>query len=193
MEQAFGRFGGRMGDGAEVELIDHARVAMGYRYRSSAVIGAPEDVRPIPPRELGGRPGTRAPHVEVGDVDGGSTLDLYGRAFVLLLGRDAADPVSEPSALTSAPTLVRTYRLDAEGREGPRDRCPRRGARATRRCRRLARPRRCPRAASGSPRPSTPSSPGAVARADPDAGQRPGQRPRGRRPTRTAILGKCDR
>jgi 2-polyprenyl-6-methoxyphenol hydroxylase-like FAD-dependent oxidoreductase len=40
------------------------------------------------PRESRGRPGTRAPHVWIDEKQGVSTLDLYGRNFVLLTGPD---------------------------------------------------------------------------------------------------------
>jgi hypothetical protein len=88
MQQAFARFGSRMGSGAEVPLVDMGAVAMGYQYRSSAVLGASEDSAPLPPEELTGQPGTRAPHVTV-TLSGReiSTIDLYGQHFVLLAGR----------------------------------------------------------------------------------------------------------
>jgi putative polyketide hydroxylase len=87
MQQALARFGARMGPGAGVPLLDYGAVAMGYRYRSSAVLGAPEDTSPLFPEELAGQPGTRAPHVTI-VLDGReiSTIDLYGRRFVLLAG-----------------------------------------------------------------------------------------------------------
>ena len=40
------------------------------------------------PRESRGRPGTRAPHVWIDEAGGVSTLDRYGRNFVLLIGPD---------------------------------------------------------------------------------------------------------
>jgi putative polyketide hydroxylase len=95
MQQAFARFGSRMGPGAEVPLLDYGAVAMGYQYRSSAVLGASEDISPLPPEELAGQPGTRAPHVPI--TLGGreiSTIDLYGRHFVLLAGEGGAAWVS---------------------------------------------------------------------------------------------------
>jgi putative polyketide hydroxylase len=95
MQQAFARFGSRMGQGAEVPLIDYGAVTMGYRYRSSAVLGASEDISPLLPKELAGEPGTRAPHVAV--TFGGrkiSTIDLYGRRFVLLAGANGAAWIS---------------------------------------------------------------------------------------------------
>ena len=87
MQQALARFGARMGPGAEIPVLDYAAVAMGYRYRSAAVAGAPDDDTPVRPRELSGQPGTRAPHLSVWrDGREISSLDLYGRRFVLLAG-----------------------------------------------------------------------------------------------------------
>jgi putative polyketide hydroxylase len=95
MQQAFARFGSRMGAGAEVPLLDYGAVAMGYRYRSSAVLGASEDASPVLPEELAGQPGTRAPHVAVmRDGKEISTIDLYGQHFVLLTGTGGAAWVS---------------------------------------------------------------------------------------------------
>jgi hypothetical protein len=55
-------------------------------YRSSAVLGASEDISPLlPPRSYSGRAWyTRAPHVAVNTFGGReiSTIDLYGRRFV---------------------------------------------------------------------------------------------------------------
>ena len=95
MQQAFARFGSRMGPGAEVPLLDYGAVAMGYQYRSSAVLGASENISPLPPEELTGQPGTRAPHLPLtlGDREI-STIDLYGRRFVLLAGRGGAAWIS---------------------------------------------------------------------------------------------------
>jgi putative polyketide hydroxylase len=95
MQQALARFGSRMGSGAEVPLIDSGAVTMGYRYHSSVVLGASDDMSPLPPKELTGQPGTRAPHVQV--TLGGreiSTIDLYGRRFVLLAGTNGAAWIS---------------------------------------------------------------------------------------------------
>lgn len=68
--------------------MDYAAVTFGYRYRSPAVLGVPDDAAPVVPvTELSGQPGTRAPHVEL--ERGGqriSTIDLFGRRLVLLTG-----------------------------------------------------------------------------------------------------------
>jgi putative polyketide hydroxylase len=123
MQQAFARFGARMGPGAEVPLIDAGAVMMGYRYRSSAVHGAPEDNSPLLPQELAGQPGTRAPHVAV--TLGGrevSTIDLYGRRFVMLAGEEAGAWISaaERAGKKLDVPLDDAYRFGAElaGAEG---------------------------------------------------------------------------
>jgi putative polyketide hydroxylase len=84
MGQAMARFGTRMADGAGPDVIDYGAVSMGYRYPAGAT-----DTAALLPRELAGQPGTRAPHREV-TLDGRpiSTLDLYGRGFILLTGPD---------------------------------------------------------------------------------------------------------
>ena len=65
-------------------------LTMGYGYASSAIVLEPGTPPGPDARDLRGRPGTRAPHVWL--VREGrriSTLDLCGRGFVLLAGRDA--------------------------------------------------------------------------------------------------------
>ncbi|MFJ4777592.1 FAD-dependent oxidoreductase [Streptomyces sp. NPDC088762] len=61
-------------------------VAMGYRYREGAVLGADPELPVVPERmRLVGDPGTRAPHMwltESGERK--STVDLYERSFVVL-------------------------------------------------------------------------------------------------------------
>jgi putative polyketide hydroxylase len=48
----------------DVRLIDDDAMELGQLYRSSAVIGAGEDLPPaLPPDQWVGQPGTRAPHV----------------------------------------------------------------------------------------------------------------------------------
>ncbi|GAA4482640.1 FAD-dependent oxidoreductase [Actinoallomurus oryzae] len=88
LTQAQAHAGGRMGlgDGRPAELVETDAIVFGYGYRSAAVAGGGAG-RPLLPRELGGRPGHRAPHVPV-RVAGRpmSTLDLYGRRWVLLSG-----------------------------------------------------------------------------------------------------------
>ena len=73
-------------------VLDDLYLELGYRYASAAVrTEAGDDATPVHPRDGGGRPGTRAPHVWV-QRDGRriSTLDLFGRNFVLLAGPEGA-------------------------------------------------------------------------------------------------------
>jgi len=73
-------------------LANDFNIELGYIYRSPAVI-AEDDVErgSEDPRESQGRPGSRAPHVWI-EKDGRqiSTLDLFGRGFVLLTRADGA-------------------------------------------------------------------------------------------------------
>ncbi|WP_367652264.1 hypothetical protein [Paenarthrobacter ureafaciens] len=72
-------------------VVSDANIDLGYRYRSTAVITDGDDHGEVQgdPRESGGRAGTRAPHHAIGGKEGRiSTLDLFGRNFVLLTGPD---------------------------------------------------------------------------------------------------------
>jgi 2-polyprenyl-6-methoxyphenol hydroxylase-like FAD-dependent oxidoreductase len=75
-------------------LVNDLDIELGYVYRSRAVVTEmPDDgARHLSPRESRGRPGTRAPHVGL-ERHGRSlsSLDLYGRNFVLLAGPAAAE------------------------------------------------------------------------------------------------------
>jgi tetracenomycin A2 monooxygenase-dioxygenase len=69
-------------------IVDDLLIEIGYRYRSSAVIGGSADAPLIEhPDKLRAAPGTRAPHVVL-ERDGASisTLDLFGERFVVLTG-----------------------------------------------------------------------------------------------------------
>ena len=85
--QAFARPSAPPEPGPTMRQLD-----LGYCYRSAAVIedGTPaaDDLDYVP----SGRPGCRAPHVWV-EVDGRrvSTIDLFGRHFVLLTGQAGAE------------------------------------------------------------------------------------------------------
>lgn len=92
MEQALARWAARSQQGSAAGLIDYAAIAFGYRYRSAAVAGAAADgPLALPPAEAAWQPGFRAPHVWL-EQDGErvSTIDLFGRGFVLLAGPDGA-------------------------------------------------------------------------------------------------------
>jgi 2-polyprenyl-6-methoxyphenol hydroxylase-like FAD-dependent oxidoreductase len=85
VEQAYSRYVTRTAPYLGTEGIQAAAndldVELGYCY------GDPARVHENP-RDSRGRPGTRAPHVWINERDGVSTLDLYGRRFVLLTGPD---------------------------------------------------------------------------------------------------------
>ena len=86
---------------------------IGYRYEDSPI--CVPDGSPSFPDEPGdfiasARPGSRAPHVWLGD--GSSTLDLYGRGFVLLrLGTNAPDVSAIESAATARQVPLETTNL----------------------------------------------------------------------------------
>lgn len=79
-------------------------IHLGYIYEGSPIVVA--DGAPMPSREPSvydqtSRPGSRAPHVWL--QDGRSTLDYFGRGFVLLrLGADAPDAVEFERAAKAA-------------------------------------------------------------------------------------------
>ncbi|CND52227.1 FAD binding domain-containing protein [Mycobacterium tuberculosis] len=112
------------------DLVDDFSMEIGYRYRSAAILadpGAADDGAPAGhPRQAGGRPGTRAPHVEL--ASGRSTLDLFGSGFVLLTGasgrpwREAAAmaaqerlPVSAPEAGARSDAVAAAYGIGPDG------------------------------------------------------------------------------
>jgi len=97
VEQAYSRYVTRwapyLGTQGIEKLVNDLDVDLGYRYRSAAVLSDDaDDGRPVEPvRETRGRPGTRSPHFVL-QRDGAavSTLDLFGRNFVLLAGPEGA-------------------------------------------------------------------------------------------------------
>ncbi len=96
-------------------------IHLGYRYEASPICwpdGTPPQAYETSTYIPTTRPGARAPHVWL--ADGRSTLDLFGRGFVLLrLGEDAPDPapiakaaaVGVPLAVVeiSEPAVVKAY------------------------------------------------------------------------------------
>jgi hypothetical protein len=79
------------------------------------VLGAPVDPRPaMPITELTGQPGTRAPHIWLTrDGQRLSTIDLFGRDYVLLTGPDGSAWVDAARSLTG--TGLQTYRIGGDG------------------------------------------------------------------------------
>jgi 2-polyprenyl-6-methoxyphenol hydroxylase-like FAD-dependent oxidoreductase len=80
-------------DGTEAAEMDPAVLLFGARFPAGAVVTEPADDGAAfeDPRAPTGRPGSRAPHLRL-DRDGSrlSTIDLFGRGFVLLAGPDGA-------------------------------------------------------------------------------------------------------
>jgi hypothetical protein len=87
---------------------------LGYRYEDSPII-VPDgtEAPPDDPENFiaSARPGSRAPHVAL--RDGSSTLDLYGRGFVLArLGTDAADGGEIAAAVKQRGVPLRMVAID---------------------------------------------------------------------------------
>ena len=92
VDQAYGRYATRVvperGKENVKPIVDDLLIEIGYRYRSSAVIGGSAgDPLVEHPDKLRAALGTRAPHVVL-ERDGASisTLDLFGERFVVLTG-----------------------------------------------------------------------------------------------------------
>jgi 2-polyprenyl-6-methoxyphenol hydroxylase-like FAD-dependent oxidoreductase len=104
VEQAYARYVQRVDPSLPADdlavPLDDASIELGPIYRSAAVLGEGEDDdAPLAdPRQPGGRPGTRVPHVVL-ERDGAplSTLDLAGPDFLLLAGADG-QPWTEAAA-----------------------------------------------------------------------------------------------
>jgi 2-polyprenyl-6-methoxyphenol hydroxylase-like FAD-dependent oxidoreductase len=97
VEQAYSRYVTRWAKHLGTENIQPVAndldVDLGYSYRSSVIIAdGPDDGRVAEPvRETKGRPGTRAPHIYLASDAGAiSTLDWFGRGFVLLAGPEGS-------------------------------------------------------------------------------------------------------
>ncbi|MFF3458176.1 FAD-dependent monooxygenase [Streptomyces sp. NPDC002730] len=107
------------------DFVDDVIITLGYRYRSTSIVGAEGTKVLTPHLELTGEPGTRAPHVWL--ERGGetiSTIDLFWDSFVLLTGPDgsawaeAAVPIAEKLGIP-----LRTYAIgpDEELKSTDRD------------------------------------------------------------------------
>jgi hypothetical protein len=86
---------------------------IGYRYEGSSIV-VPDGTPPAPddPESFvpSARPGSRAPHVTL--ADGTSTLDLFGRGFVLArLGEDAPDGSAIAAAAKQRGVPLRTVTI----------------------------------------------------------------------------------
>jgi 2-polyprenyl-6-methoxyphenol hydroxylase-like FAD-dependent oxidoreductase len=113
VEQAYTRYATRVvperGTDDVEPFIDDLTMELGLVVRSRAVVGdgsIPDGFLHIPPSEIRGQPGTRAPHVTI--APNRSTLDLFGRGFVVL--RPAGAGVDD-----WAPPGVEAHIVDANG------------------------------------------------------------------------------
>ena len=97
VEQAYSRYVTRtatyLGATDYQPIVSDLEIELGYIYRSAAIVADDDDDGKghDDPRQTHARPGSRAPHLWV-ELDGRrlSTLDLFGRCFVLLAAQEGA-------------------------------------------------------------------------------------------------------
>jgi 2-polyprenyl-6-methoxyphenol hydroxylase-like FAD-dependent oxidoreductase len=112
-EQAYARYVTReakyLDQGDLQPIANDLNIELGYRYHSTAVIpDADDDGGPHEnPRDSKGKPGARAPHLWL--EPNRSTLDLFGRNFVLLGGPNAA------AWCDAAPAGIDVHKIQHEG------------------------------------------------------------------------------
>lgn len=96
--------------------MDDPSIELGPVHRSSAVIGADDDAPLADPRQPGGRPGVRAPHMPVlRDGAPASILDLFGRGFVLLAGPEGAAWCDAAHAMADGALPLTAHRIAPDG------------------------------------------------------------------------------
>ncbi|HEY2590431.1 MAG TPA: FAD-dependent monooxygenase [Steroidobacteraceae bacterium] len=126
-EQAYSRYVARtapyLGMAGAQSLVSDLNVELGYVYRSPAIVSEDQDEGAVHmnPREMRGRPGTRAPHVWMRrQADRVSTLDLPGKEFKLLAGPKAQRwcAYAEQAAERTGVELA-VHRIGAGGIEDP--------------------------------------------------------------------------
>jgi 2-polyprenyl-6-methoxyphenol hydroxylase-like FAD-dependent oxidoreductase len=113
MEQAYARYVTRsapyLGTEGMEPVAGDLDIELGYVYNSAAICGAAPPAHENP-RTSHGRPGTRAPHVWI-DRQGEriSTLDLCGRGFTLIAGRQGGawrDAATDAASQLNLPVSV---------------------------------------------------------------------------------------
>jgi hypothetical protein len=123
VQQAYTRYATRVvpergTEGVEPPVPD-IELEIGLVMRSAAILGEDGDdgALHLPPSALDGRPGTRAPHVALGDNH--STLDLFGSRFVVLrpagAGVDDWAPPGASSHVIDDDAFAEVYGLSAGG------------------------------------------------------------------------------
>jgi putative polyketide hydroxylase len=130
VEQAYSRYVTRtatyLGATDFQPIVPDLEIELGYVYRSAAVASTADDDGAVhaDPRHTAARPGTRAPHVWI-ERDGlvSSTLDLYGRSFVLVASADDWRTTAQTTARHSGVPLpvheADAAVADAYALEGP--------------------------------------------------------------------------
>ena len=124
VEQAYTRYATRVvperGTDDAQPFIDDLTMELGLVMRSRAIVddgSLPDGALHIPPSEVRGQPGTRAPHVAIGPDR--STLDLFGRGFVLLRPAGPGDGDSSPQGVEAhvieADGFAAAYGISPEG------------------------------------------------------------------------------
>jgi len=118
VRQAYTRYATRVvpergSDGVD-PVVPDIELEIGTVVRSSAVIGDGDDdgTLHLDPAQTRGRPGTRAPHLTL--PDGRSTLDLFGRDFVLVHGPAAHAPPGIAACRLDGEALA-VYGIEAAG------------------------------------------------------------------------------
>lgn len=122
IEQAYSRYARRLTPELLPEnappLVDDLSMEIGHRYHSTAMVPEDEETAPVGhPRDIAGRPGTRAPHLWL-QRDGKtvSSLDLFGHGFVLLAGPEGKGWDDAASAVARDLDLpLRAHVLQAAG------------------------------------------------------------------------------
>src|SRR3954468_7340378 len=123
VQQAYTRYATRVvpergTEGVQPPVPD-INLEIGLVMRSAAIQREEDDdgALHLSPAELDGRPGTRAPHVEI--AEGRSTLDLFGSQFVLLRaagdGVDGWAPPGVAAHVVEAEPFAAAYGLSAGG------------------------------------------------------------------------------
>lgn len=119
VEQAYTRYATRVVPERGTDDVEPAvpdiELEIGFVMRSAAIASedADDGVLHLHPSELGGRPGTRAPHVWLGEDR--STLDLYGSEFVVVRpAGDGVDDWATPGAVSHV-VVAEAYGLSDGG------------------------------------------------------------------------------
>jgi hypothetical protein len=122
VEQAYARYVLRLdkslGSDDLAPMIEDALIDLGYRLRSAGIAREPDDDDADwdDPRRPTGRPGFRAPHVELARNGSRlSTLDLSGTGFVLFTGAEGDAWIeAAPAVARELGAPVDAYRVGAE-------------------------------------------------------------------------------